>query len=420
MLRLYPNREEERRLVRNLDLCRWTYNQLLEAHNNGITDHNDLSRFLTALKKEHPELNEVYSKCLQPECDRLFRNIRAQNALRQRGRKVGKLRFKSKSRFRSFTYNQSGFELLPKNDKFGFLHLSKIGDIPIRLHHTIEGEIKEVIVKHMPSGKWYAYILIDDGRGEDKLDIIENAVGIDVGLEHYAVDSDGLETENPCYLKQALKRLRKEQHRLMKKQKCSKNREKQRVIVARKYEKVANQRNDFQHKLSRQYVDNYDMIVTEDLDNREMIENSHLAREISDASWSSLNSKIAYKAERAGKLFVQVDARGTSQTCPSCGRIEKKLLNQRVHDCPCGFHTSRDHAASLVILQRGLRKVRSERPELTLVDMRPLQLPASSLQVAWLKQEAPPARRGSSLFRCALSASCGRSFADSKYIPNGN
>jgi putative transposase len=394
MFRLYPNKEEERRLVRNLDLCCWTYNQLLEAHNNGIRDHNDLSKFLTALKKEYPELNEVYSKCLQPECDRLFRNVRAQKALRERGRRVGKLRFKSESRFRSFTYNQSGFELIPKNDTFGFLHLSKIGDIPIRLHRPVEGEIKEVRVKHMPSGKWYAYVLIDDGKCEDKLDTINNAVGIDVGLEHYAVDSDGLETENPRYLKQALKRLRKDQRRLMKKQKGSRNREKQRVIVARRYEKVANQRNDFQHKLSRRYVDDNDLIVTEELDVRELIENGHLSREINDASWSSLNQKIAYKAERAGKLFVQVDARGTSQTCPMCGRIEKKPLSQRTHDCPCGYIDSRDHASSLVILERGLRKVRSERPELTLVDSGPLRLPASSSQVHWMKQEALPERAG--------------------------
>jgi putative transposase len=168
---------------------------------------------------------------------------------------------------------------------------------------------------------------------------------------------------------------------LSKKQRGSRNREKQRIVVARQYEKVQNQRNDFQHKLARNYVNDYDLIVTEKLNPSEMVQDRHLSRSISDAAWSSLNQKIAYKAENAGKLFVQVDARGTSQACPTCGRVEKKFLNQRTHDCPCGFHTSRDHAASLVILDKGLEKVRSERPELTLVDREPLRTSANATQV---------------------------------------
>ena len=235
---------------------------------------------------------------------------------------------------------------------------------------------------------------VDYGAGAEELTVIHDTVGTDVGLTSYAVDSDGNDAENPRCLKRELKKLRREQRRLSKKQNGSNNWNKQRTIVARTFERVQDQRNDFQHKLSRRYVDNNDLIVTEKLDAREMIENGHLARSISDASWSSFNQKLAYKAESAGKLFVQVDARGTSQTCPACGRVEAKLLNQRTHDRPCGFSGSRDHASSLVILERGTRKVRSERPELTLVDRRPLQLPASSLQAAWLKQEAPLERAG--------------------------
>jgi putative transposase len=174
----------------------------------------------------------------------------------------------------------------------------------------------------------------------------------------------------------------------------SENWNKQRIVVARTYERVENQRNDFQHKLSSHYVDSYDLIVTENLEIKEMIENGHLARSISDASWSSFDNKLAYKAESAGKLFVQVDARGTSQTCPRCGRVESKSLSQRAHDCPCGYKDTRDHASSLVILDRGLRKVRSERPELTLVDGRPLQPSANELQVSCMRQEATLDRAG--------------------------
>ena len=181
------------------------------------------------------------------------------------------------------------------------------------------GRIKQVTVKHMPSGEWYALLAADDGKGEDQITFIEKAVGIDVGLEHYTVDSDGLEVEIPRHLKTGLSKVRKEQRKLSRNHKGSKNYEKQRIKVAREHGPVENQRNDFQHKLSRYYVNNYDLIVTEKLDITELIENGHLARSICDAAWSSFNQKLAYKAERAGKLFVQVDPRGTSQTC-SCLR----------------------------------------------------------------------------------------------------
>ena len=158
------------------------------------------------------------------------------------------------------------------------------------------------------------------------------------------------------------------------------------------YERVQNQRNDFQHKLSKKYVDEYDLIATEKLEPLNMMK-SRLSRSVSDASWSSFNQKLAYKAERAGKLFVQVDASGTSQECPACGEKAKKTLSQRSHECPCGYNDTRDHASSIVILIRGLKKVRSERPELKLVDRRPL-LHQEMKQVIWMKQEAPLARAG--------------------------
>ena len=377
------------------EVCRRTYNLLLETFNAGEQDRLTLQNLLPIWKETDKDLESVYSKTLQYEVVRLFANLAALEELRKRGRKVGKPRFKSEHRFRSITYNQSGFKLLPKNDKFGLLHLSKIGDVPIRLHREIEGEIKQVTIKHMPSGKWYAYIIVDDGSSDFELLDVETAVGLDVGLTSYIVDSDGHEVENPRHLKQSLKKLRRKQRRLSKKQKGSNNHEKQRIIVARTYERVQNQRNDFQHKVSREYVNNYDLIVTEKLQPCNMVKSRRMARSISDAAWSSLNQKLAYKAENAGKLFVQVDPRNTSIDCSGCGKQVPKSLKEREHRCPhCGLVLSRDHNASINILQKGIEKVRSERPELTLVDIRPLRGPASLAQAGWLKQEAPPERAG--------------------------
>ena len=256
------------------------------------------------------------------------------------------------------------------------------------MHREVIGKIKQVTIKHMPSGDWYALLAVDDGKSEDKITLIERMVGIDVGLEHYAVDSDGLETGNPRHLKNGLNRVRREQRRLCRKEKGSRNYEKQRKKVARAHEQVENHRNDFQHKLSRYYVDNYDLIVTEKLDIHDLIENGHLARSISDAAWSSFNQKLAYKAERAGKLYVQVDPRGTSQECSCCGKLVPKTLNDRWHDCPCcGLHLSRDHNASINILQRGLKKVGQELPELACGHWTATP-PSMAVHVQWMMQEA--------------------------------
>jgi len=336
----------------------------------------------------------VHSKVLQYELHQPFANLAALRELKKRGRRAGKLRFKPLQRFRTITYNQTGFKILPKNEKFGLLQLSKIGDIPMRMHRAVDGEMKGVIIKHMPSGKWYAFLLVDDGNGPSDLTIIDSAVGIDVGIEHYAVDSDGNEVENPRHLKNALKKLRREHRRLSRKQKGSKNWDKQRVIFARTHERVCNQRDDFQHKLSRHYVDSYDLVVTEQLGTREMIENGHLAQSISDAAWSSFDYQLAYKAERAGKLFVQVDPRGTSQECSCCGELVLKTLKDRWHDCPhCGLSMSRDHNASINILQRGLKKVGQELPELACGHWTATS-PSMVVQARWMKLEAPPAWAG--------------------------
>ena len=375
--------------MRAKGVCRKVYNLLLETYNCGEHNRLTLQSMLPIWKERDKDLETVYAKTLQYEVVRLFAHLKALNELKKRGRKVGKLRYKSEHRFKTFTFNQSGFKLLPKNDKFGILHLSKIGDVPIRLHRPIEGEIKQVTIKQTASGEWYAFIVVDDGKDIPMLNIIENAVGIDVGLTSYIVDSNGHEVENPRHLKQALKKLRREQRRLSKKQKGSNNREKQRIIVARTHERVQNQRNDFQHKLSREYVNNYDLIVTEKLNPGNMVKNRRLARSISDAAWSSLNQKIAYKAENAGKLFVQVDPRNTSIDCSGCSKPVPKSLGDRRHDCPyCGLSLSRDHNASINILERGLKKVGQELPELACGHWTATS-PSMMMQVRWMKQEAP-------------------------------
>ena len=395
--RLYPNHAEEEQLFWTLDMCRHTYNRLLEELNKqSHPDRAILQAMLPIWKKENPELKGVHSKTLQYECHRLFSSLHSLAELKKRGHKVGRLRFKGKHWFKTFTYNQSGFEIIKTDTRLSVLRLSKIGDIPIRLHRPIEGVVKQVTIKHTSSGEWYAYVQTNDGKPRPKKVPIERAVGIDVGLIHYAVDSDGRETKNPRWLKHSLKQLRREQRRLSRKEKGSMNREKQRVKVAKVYEHVVNQRDDFLHKLSRYYVDNYDLIATEDLDITGMLNKRGLNRGIYDASWKKLNMMLSYKAVSAGKTHVVVEPRGTTQECSRCGCIVVKTLDERVHKCPnCGLVIGRDHNSSRVILKRGYLKVGREPPEHTPAETGPLPRNIlSDIKNPWqaqaMKQEATP------------------------------
>ena len=177
------------------------------------------------LVKEQPFLDELHSKTRQYLLWQLRANIKALGGLKRRGRRVGRIRFRGKGRFKTFVYNQSGFKVVD-----GRLHLSKIGDIPLKQHREIVGEVKQVIVKRSDTNKWYAIFSVESKcsvRTDSK-----KRVGIDVGINHYVVDSDGKVTEHPHVLNKHLCKLARVQRRFHKQVKGSNNRAKQRVIVA--------------------------------------------------------------------------------------------------------------------------------------------------------------------------------------------
>ncbi|MBL7148028.1 MAG: helix-turn-helix domain-containing protein, partial [Nanoarchaeota archaeon] len=135
--RLYLNKQTEVKMLKTLDLCRKTYNILLaELNNQKVIDRAMIQAMLPDMKICEPKFKQVYSKTLQYECYRLFSNLRALAKSKEK-RKVGRLRFKSKGWFKTFTYNQSGFKLIKTGKRCQTLHLSKIGNIPIRCHRNI-------------------------------------------------------------------------------------------------------------------------------------------------------------------------------------------------------------------------------------------------------------------------------------------
>ncbi|WP_141540444.1 RNA-guided endonuclease InsQ/TnpB family protein, partial [Bacillus cereus] len=181
---------------------------------------------------------------------------------------------------------------------------------------------------------------------------------IDVGLHAYAVLSNETIFENPRFLLQKEKQLKKAQRNLSKKNKGSVNYRKQVERVRNLHEKVANQRKDFLHKLSYHLTQMYSVICIESLDIRNMVRNRNVSKSISDAGWGIFCKMLMYKCKKFGGLLVKVDPAYTSQDCSSCGNRVKKSLSIRTHICTkCGTVLDRDHNASLNILQKGLEQL---------------------------------------------------------------
>jgi len=349
--RLYPTKDNEERLFFTLNKCRFVYNKLLEGLNNK-KKRSELQASLVGMKEQFPELKQVHSKVLQMENYRLFSNLRALSKSKKKGRKAGSLRFKGRNWFKTFSYNQTGYEIIKVPERYDKLKLSKIGEIPFVMHREIEGKIKQVTIKHYPSKKWYASIICENNAGVAKTEN-NKKVGIDLGIKNFVFDSDGNRFDSPKALHNSLDKLAKEQRKLSRKKKGSQNREKQKIKVAIIHEKITNQRNDFLHKISRRYINNYGFIAVENLHVSNMVRNRCLAKSISDVSWSRFIQMLEYKAENAGVQVVKLNPKYTSQICSSCGNIVKKSLQERTHKCSCGLEMDRDLNAAINILKLG-------------------------------------------------------------------
>lgn len=253
-------------------------------------------------------------------------------------------RFQGRHRYDSFTYPQAGFQLNGK------LQLSKVGNVKIKWHRELRGEIKTLTVKR-ENGNWYA--CFSCVVASEPLPRLDNATGIDVGLETFATLSNGDKIPNPRWYRESEARLRRAQRKVARRKKRSNRRRKAVQILAQVHKDIFNARNDFQHKESPKLIQKYGTIFAEDL-NMQGLSQGMLAKSVQDASWSSFLNKLSYKAEHAGRRFVQVNPRGTSQRCP-CGADNPKKLSDREHVCmECGLATTRDHTSALEIQRLGL------------------------------------------------------------------
>lgn len=387
--RLYPTAQQRAKLQRWLETLRLRYNFALaerrdvyNSEGRGVSVYEQNGK-LPDLKRRFPSLKDIHSQVLQ---DAHFRLDRAFRRFLKGG---GYPRFKKEGRYRSFTYSQNTAFRILGSPAVKKIRLSGIGCVRLRYHRPLEGTPKTATVTCYPSGKWYVCIsceLPDAPLREENTPFI---TGFDLGLKNYLTSSDGTVTEPIKALKRSEKKLKREQCRLSRKKKGSRNRYKQRGRVARVHEKISNRRRDFLHKTSRNLVDSHEGFAFEKLRVKNMLKNRPLAKAIADASWSTLVFMMAYKAEKAGKPFVLVEARGTTQQCSGCGSIVSKTLRDRGHACSCcGLVLDRDHNAAINIQRRAGTVQTHACGEAASVDEK------SHPQAASLKQEASSFTRG--------------------------
>jgi putative transposase len=382
--RLYPNPEQEERMLATLEACRHLWNDAL-AHRKQrwederkSTAYNLQQSILTEVRSSDPELQGVYSQVAQDVLQRLDRAFKVFFA-----RRSGYPKFKEFRGSGSFTYPQAYNGSVKPDPLRKRLYLSKIGNIRAVFHRPLprDGILKTCAIVREPCGEWYASLVCEDivPLQNVEIPVIHRQsealapVGIDLGLKALITTSDGEEIPNPKYLRKAEERLKRLQRSLSRKKKGSKNRWKARQRVASQHARVSRQRADSNHKLSARLVEEHDLVAFEDLRIRNMVKNHGLAKSISDAGWGQLIRFTEYKAVDRERLVVKVEPAYSTQECFFCGALNKVSLDVREFVCVgCEMTLKRDLNSARIVLKRGLAMVGQDMPEIKPVETGPL------------------------------------------------
>jgi len=373
--KLRPTKQQAQEIDRWLSMCCAQYNYLLAdrfnwyeqnrcpinacplvCHLPELRDNPEYfgqKRTLPKLKQTHPHYKDVYSDVLQDVVKRVKTTFDRFLKGDSNGKRSGKPRFKSRSRYRTFLYPRIKYDCISN----GKILLPKLGNIKVILHRSLPDgfKIKTASITKKTDGYYVTLSLEDETVPTIKPDFNPDSItGIDVGLKEFLTTSEGETVAIPQQYRKSQKRLRVIQKRVFRRKKGSKRKLKAVKQLSRQHKKVADKRKYFHFKNANNLLKKYDVVAVEDLNVKGLVL-TRLAKSVLDAGWSNFLSILTNKAENAGLLVIPVKASGTSQNCSNCGVKVPKKLHQRWHDCPdCGCSLDRDHNAAINIKNRAV------------------------------------------------------------------
>ncbi len=361
--RIYPTLRQRLALETQLAFACQLYNAALEQRRYAWRGRQRS----VGLYEQFRQLTEVRAASMGPaqmSCsamrDPLRRLDRAFTAFFRRvraGTNPGYPRYRSARRYDSLTWS-SGWGV-----RDGRLALGGIGQVKVKWHRSLpeSSSVRTVTVRRV-AGRWYTCFSLAVSRTPRVAAVGRPAVGLDLGIQHFATLSTGEQIPGPRAYHAAMRQLRVAQRRVCRRQKGSHRRHKARLLLARQHERIRNLRHDHAHRLTRRLVSDFGLITVEDLNIRGLAR-GFLAKQVMDQGWAAFLRVLEYKAEEAGTQLIRVAPGGTSQTCSGCGIVAPKLLSERIHRCPgCGLVIDRDTNAARNILRLGLSRQASTWP----------------------------------------------------------
>ena len=355
--RIYPSQEQTCLLARTFGCSRWVFNRFLEEKIRFFKEtgkplsYCKCSKMLTKIKTQEDTawLAEVEAAALQQSLRNLDRAF--VNFSKRRKQGVGFPKFKKKKSRK--TYRTPDAKIVDDSHVW----IPKVGLVKARISRPIEGRVVSATIKQVPSGKYFiVFTCVDIPEPTKSKD--GKAIGIDLGINTLVTTSDGEKIDGVTGTRKLERKLAKEQRKLSRKKKGSNNRTKQKIKVARAYEKIANKRKDHLHKVTAKLISENQVVCAETLNVDGMLKNRYIARRLANQSFATLLGFLEYKARANGKIFVQVGKNfASSKICHDCGAREEKMpASKRRWKCKnCGARHNRDINAAQNILAEGIR-----------------------------------------------------------------